>query len=206
VLYLYRIHPLHAGRIWYQTSLSLSTYLVVGYSVAAYLEVHNWKTTHFPKQLNAELIYKCGREYKADTISGTKPEYCLINLKQKNVFCGEIVKFQSFVNMYTCDVIKSMVHQYGVLIMGFNVTDKWFDLKDGIIQINKQPNVLGLHCVLCCGYCKDGLYIQNSWGIKEWGHYGYAILPWELLTTQFCYGVYVDDLKINNTQLEDFYI
>lgn len=188
------------------TNNQYNTPYCVGYSVASYLEIYNWKNTHIPVQLDAQKIYKCGREYKADTISGTKPEYCLLKLLEYDVFSGEIIKFESIINIYNPDTLKMMVHTNGALIVGFDITDEWYDIKDGIIQQKSAPQRLGLHCVLCCGYCKDGVYIQNSWGIKEWGHYGYAILPWKLLINQFCYGIFVKNLiikeNINNFIME----
>jgi hypothetical protein len=176
----------------------------VGYSVASYLEVNNWKNTHIPIQLDAQKIYRCGREYKADTISGTKPEYCILNLIDNDVLSGDIVKFQSLVNIYNPDVLKMMIHSNGVIITGFEITDEWYNVHSGIITKKNNPKKLGLHCVLCCGYCDDGIYIQNSWGIKEWGYYGYAILPWELLITQFCYGVFIKNLVIKDN-IKKFY-
>lgn len=186
------------------TNNQYNTPYCVGYSVAAYFEVFLWKKTHIPRQLNAEKIYKVGREYKADTMSGTRPEYCLYGLENKGFFTGEVIKFQSLINVYTPEVIKMMVHTNGVLITGFNITDEWYCIKDGKIECKKDPKELGMHCVLCCGYCDKGLYIQNSWGIKEWGNYGYAILPWELVTKQFCYGVFVYSLIIN--EIEEFLV
>jgi len=163
----------------------------VGYTVAAYLEVENWKRTGVPVQFNAELIYKYGRQYKPDTISGTKIEYCFSGMETNDVCSGQLNVFSG-----NCDVVRSYVHRYGCFMSAFSVTDEWFNVSMfNVVKVSKKPKKLGGHCVLCCGYNKTGIYVQNSWGYQDWGNYGFATIPWKLVEEQFCYGVVVDNLQ-----------
>lgn len=173
----------------------------VGYTVSGYLEVEYWKKYHIPKQFDAQKIYQAGRKYKPDTISGTKLEYSLLQLKKDNLFSG-------FISLFKCKTInnlKYVIHQYGCVMCALTITDEWYNLdRNYIIKKNKKHTILGGHCVLCPGYCKDGAYIQNSWGFKKWGNYGFAILPWELLIEQFDYGVFIKRFNFRPEYLENF--
>lgn len=174
----------------------------VGYTVAAYFEVENWKKTHIPVQFDASKIYSIGRQYKADTPAGTKLEYCLLGLRHKNVFIGEICSF-SAIDTDMVDAVKCHVHTNGVLMCAFNITDEWFDLSwKNIIKPSKNFHILGGHCVLCCGYNQDGMYIQNSWGYDQWGNYGFAIVPWKLVPKQLNYCVFIRDFEICKENME----
>jgi len=164
----------------------------VGYTVAGFLEVHNWQETHIPVQMNAEKLYELGRKYKADTKSGTRLEYVLFQMKNDGFIDGE------FKQIETKD-IKYYIHQYGVVMCAFYITDEWYSLdRNYKIKEKRTPKKLGGHCVLGCGYCKDGLYVQNSWGYKKWGNYGFAIVPWNLVNTQLSYAMCTDNLKLLN--------
>ena len=164
----------------------------VGYTVAGFLEVHNWMNTHIPVQFNAEKLYEYGRKYKTDSMSGTRLEYVLEQLKTENIISGSYIRVDPL-------NIKYFIHQYGVLMGAFYVTDEWYTLsKKHIIKEKKSPKKLGGHCVLCCGYCMDGSYIQNSWGYEKWGNYGFAIVPWNLVGKQLSYAIGINNLKMLN--------
>lgn len=171
----------------------------VGYTVGAYLEVEYWKRYHIPKQFNAEEIYKAGRKYKADTIDGTKIEHCLLQLKKDKVFYGSILSYIP----QSVNEVRYVVHQYGITMCGLLITDEWYNLdKEFVIKESKKPKVLGRHCVLCCGYCKKGVYIQNSWGFKKWGNYGFCIVPWNMWMKQIQCCVFIKNLKFNLEKTE----
>lgn len=164
----------------------------VGYTVGGFLEVHNWKNTHIPRQINAEKLYDLGRKYKADTRTGTRLEYVLSQLKTDGFIKGTPKKIE------TKD-IKYFIHQYGVVMCAFYITNEWYSLdRKYRIKEKKTPKTLGGHCVLGCGYCEDGLYIQNSWGYKKWGNYGFAIVPWNLVYKQLSYSMCVDGIELSN--------
>lgn len=173
----------------------------VGYTVGGYLEVEYWKRFHIPKQFNAEKLYRSGRIYKPDTINGTKIEYVLKQLKKDNLFSGFIISFKC----KTIDNLKYIIHQYGCVMCALTITDEWYNLdSDYVIKANKKRKILGGHCVLCPGYCQKGIHIQNSWGYKKWGNYGFAILPWKLLLEQFDYGVFVKRFNFHEEYVRNF--
>lgn len=174
----------------------------VGYTVAAYLEVEYWRRFHIPKQFPANSIYKIGRRYKPDTMTGTKLEYCLNGMKEKEIYKGDILLFSS--KDYKIDVVKYYCHRYGYFMSAFDITDEWYNLswKD-VIKEKSKPQHLGGHCVFCCGYCFDGMYIQNSWGYDGWGNYGYAIVPWNIVCRQFQYGAVIENFEFNIEKTED---
>ena len=172
----------------------------VGYTVAGYLEVEYWKKTHIPKQFPADKIYQIGRKTLADSISGTRLEYCLRGLRDLGCYNGNCILFSS--GIYVEEAIKSFIHTYGQVMLAFCITDEWYSLSSKyIIKEKKRPNKLGGHCVLGCGYCKEGIYIQNSWGYQKWGNYGFAIVPWNIVYKQFGYGIVIDGLSFNEDKL-----
>ena len=175
----------------------------VGYTVAAFFEIKYWKHFHVPVQFPAQKIYQLGRKYKCDSIAGTRIEYCLESLKSLNVFDGEIYKFCCDENDY-CD-FKCMLHECDSLMCAFTITDEWYSLnRKYIIKEKSNPKKLGGHCVLCCGYCDDGIYIQNSWGYKNWGNYGFGLLPWNLVYKQLNYTVAIRNFNLNENAMEIF--
>ena len=80
----------------------------------------------------------------------------------------------------------------------FNITDEWFKLNmsNPVLSVCNKGNNKGGHAVLGCGYNKDGLFIQNSWG-KNWGAYGFALIPWNKVQEQFIYGCTITNV-LNN--------
>jgi len=74
-----------------------------------------------------------------------------------------------------------------VVLSGFGITDEWnwVDKNTGMIRdMGENSSKRGGHAVLLCGYDDSGVYIQNSWG-DQWGHYGFAILNWDMYDRQF---------------------
>ena len=174
----------------------------VGYTIAGYFEIEYWKKTHIPKQFLADKIYQVGRETLADSISGTKLEYCLHGLKSSKYYDGQTILFSS--GIYIEETIKSFIHTYGQAMMAFQITDEWYSLNSkAIIKEKKRPKNLGGHCVLCCGYNMDGIYIQNSWGYQKWGNYGFALVPWSLVMKQFRYGIVINNLSFNDDKITE---
>ena len=172
----------------------------VGYTVAGYFEVNYWKKYHIPKQFNSQKIYQFGREYKADTIEGTKLEYSLISLLHF-LYTGRIYTIVP----RSIENLKYITHQYGCMMLAMKITDEWYDLtRDGYIKRHKKPYIIGGHCVLCCGYCKDGIYIQNCWGYEKWGNYGFAVIPWDLALSQIDYVVFIDNFNFMDNMIGRF--
>ena len=85
--------------------------------------------------------------------------------------------------------IKHAIHKFGCCLGGFAITDEWFDVtdKNNLISGDGEHKPLGGHCVLVCGYDKQGVWVQNSWG-WGWGEYGFAKVSWKAFDSQFMYG------------------
>jgi hypothetical protein len=159
----------------------LQTPRCVGYSVAGYCEFQHWKTEHFPQQLDADAIY-----LKAKTIdgipneNGTYPWAAIKAAVSLNMIKGEGKTIQP-----TKLDVQFAIHQYGVCIGAFMITDDWnyVERKTGIIRNTPDAKKRGGHAILCVGYNSDGLMIENSWG-SEWGNFGFAVLSWAQFSTQ----------------------
>jgi len=151
-----------------------------GFATAGFIEVQNWKSKHYPEQVDAPAIYKEAKRIDGYTGEGTMLDDAVkasINLKFAN---GHGIYISN-----TIDDIKFAIHQYGVCIAGFMITDEWNEVEKetGFIRIIEKPTKRGGHAVLLCGYDDNGIYIQNSWG-ESWGIYGFGILRWNQFSQQ----------------------
>lgn len=164
----------------------------VGYAVAGYIEVNYWKMFHIPLQFPADKIYQKAKELENNNEDGTTIEYGFRAAKELNYFSGDIQTFEPWKAN-----VKFQLHKYGICCGAFQITDEWYDVgnRTGMIQSKRNPEILGGHAVLVCGYNDDGIYIQNSWGYDDWGKYGFAILPWEMVQKQMVYGVIIDNFS-----------
>jgi len=164
-----------------------------GYSMAGYIEYHNWKTLHYPSQIDGDLIYAEAKRIDGNNNPGTY----LISASTASINLGLIKGTPKLVNYPSVNEsniasslkkiisIKFALHQYGVALAGFRITDEWdwVDKRNGLIRnLGDKAIDKGGHAVLLAGYDSEGVYIQNSWG--DWGHYGFAILSWEQYVKQ----------------------
>ena len=165
-----------------------------GYSVAQLLESLYWKKTGIPIQLDASQIYAKAKEIdKKVKMDGTdlesvfKATFKLLNIRNKKLYV-----FYNTLDQNTIETFKFIIHKYDFLVCGFMITESWYDCINSnyLIKVDKS-NQIGGHAVLACGYDKEGVFIQNHWGI-EWGFKGFAKLTWEAFLNQFVYGAYVD--------------
>lgn len=152
-----------------------------GYSAAGYCEFQHWKTEHCPHQMDATAIYNAAK--KIDGIPNQQGTFLwsaldaaigmgLISGKSKKVEPNE-------------QAVKFAIHQYGVCLLGFNITTDWniVEKKTGLIKNTPGAAKRGGHAVVGCGLDSTGIYLQNSWG-EEYGIHGFAILSWEQFSTQ----------------------
>lgn len=170
----------------------------VGFSVAGYLEVKYWQQFHKPCQFPAHDIYNEAKKIDGDSEDGSTIENGFEGAKKLGLFTGSIKTFEP----WTLNV-RFQLHKYGIFSGAFMITDEWYNVssRTGMIKPSKNPEVLGGHAVLVCGYNENGIFIQNSWGYKEWGKYGFAILPWSMVPLQLVYGVVIDNIKLANLQV-----
>jgi len=147
-----------------------------GYSTAGYVEIYNWRTKHYPEQVDGSLIYNEAK--KTDGNSG--PGTYLKDATRAVITLGLMKGTPKNVVRSALDV-KFAIHEYNACIVGFRITNEWnmVEKKTGIIvNLRDQAKPLGGHAVLLCGYNAFGVIIQNSWDIT-WGLNGFAYLSWE---------------------------
>ena len=160
-----------------------------GYTTAGYIEYYNWKTYHYPAQINGDRIYDEAKIIDKNNHPGTTLKSAANAALNLNLITGT-PKYVDFPNVNKSNLsrkekriisIKFALHKYGVVLSGFRITDDWdwVDKKTGIIRnTGDRSQSMGGHAVLLCGYCDTGVYIQNSWS-ENWGHHGFAILGWD---------------------------
>lgn len=159
------------------------------YSTAGYIEFQNWKTLHYPSQIDSVQIYKKAKELENNNADGTSFEYTVDAANKLNLIKGKFSIVKSEVLS-----IKFAIHQFGVCLAGFLITDEWnyVSKKSGIISKNSKPQILAGHAVILTGYDDTGVYIQNSWG-DSWGVHGFAILSWDQCIDQLLYGAVIEN-------------
>ena len=159
-----------------------------GYACAGFIEVQNWRTKHYPEQVDGDAIYE-----KAKTIDGNPKTdgTTLEAAANAAISMGLISGTPKLINKGINDV-KFAIHTYLVCIAGFGITNEWnyVDKKGYIRDLGNKAQSLGGHAVLICGYDTRGVYIQNSWG-SNWGLYGFVNLSWEQFEKQFIYGIVI---------------
>lgn len=162
----------------------------VGYSTAGYCEFVHWKTKHYPQQIDGDHIYFEAKKLdNSPNVRGTWIKYGIQASINLNLIQGKGKLIPS--NMQD---IKFALHQYGVCIAGFRITNEWdkVERKTGIISdFGDKAKKRGGHAVLLCGYDSKGIYIQNSWG-EEWGLHGFALLKWHQFDKQFKYAMVIE--------------
>jgi hypothetical protein len=171
-----------------ETSHQYNSPHCAGFATAGFIEVRNWKINHYPEQIDGHLIYNEAKKFDNMPGDGTTLECAAKAAINLNLISGKI-------KYIDCNIQNMMfaIHTNSVFIGGFAITDEWnrVDLKTGeISNFENGATALGGHAVLVCGYDQRGIYIQNSWGYA-WGLYGYALIPWPLVSKQFMYGVVI---------------
>jgi hypothetical protein len=173
-----------------------------GYTMAGYIEYYNWKTYHYPAQVNGDMIYAEAKKNDGNNRPGTTLKSAVKAAINLNLIQGE-GRYVDFASVNRSNLskkekrilsIKFALHQYGVVISGFMITNEWdyVDKKTGFIKnIGDKAKKKGGHAVLLCGYDDSGVYIQNSWG-DNWGHYGFAIMDWDMYYRQFMRAMVVE--------------
>lgn len=173
-----------------------------GYSAAGYIEFRNWKTLHYPAQVDGDKIYEEAKKIDMNNHPGTtllsaataSISLGLIKGKPQYVAYPDIEGSSMDRKLKRITSIKFALHQYGVVLSGFRITDEWdwVDKKNGMIRnLGDKASNRGGHAVLLCGYDEMGVYIQNSWG-ERWGVYGFACLSWDQYDKQIMQAMIID--------------
>ena len=144
-----------------------------GYATAGYIEVQNWRIKHYPEQLDGSAIYFAAKAVEGRQGDGTTLQCAIQGAINLGLVSGKGIIVNKSIND-----VKFAIHQYGVVVAGFMITDDWnyVEKNTGIIRDSGGKAVIrGGHAVLLCGLDSIGFYIQNSWGFN-WGIDGFATL------------------------------
>lgn len=157
-----------------------------GFTAANLAENILWRKNDFPYQIDAEKIYNYAKtidNFQGDGTTLVAVAKALIDLKIIDAQEADIKVIGKSIND-----IKYSIHKYGCLMTAFNVSEDWFNLNPlkHIIDTIEKPGAYG-HAMLACGYTKEYLILQNSWG-TTWGKYGFAFINWNVVQQQFLYG------------------
>ena len=164
------------------------TSMCAAYTATSWLESLLWRRTGKPVDYDPQVLYK-----KAKSIDGMPNEegtsldavmYAMIDLGWLE---GCTKKDAVFIR--NSNQLKRAVHRYGPCLLGFEITDRWYDHKGKLVFDDITGRSEGGHAVICTGYNEAGVFIQNSWGL-DWGKYGFACISWEVFNRQFICGAY----------------
>ena len=166
-----------------------------GYAAAQMIESFYWKETGHPIQLDAHQIYAKAKEIDGHPdVDGTLIEATLSCALKLCPFIDEnkfdVKTFHNDKSNHTLEKIKTLIHKHTFLLGGFMITDKWYQAREKTNVIKPGGDTLGGHAVLICGYLKDNIIIQNSWG-KKWASKGFAQIPAQVFLKQFIYCAYL---------------
>lgn len=77
--------------------------------------------------------------------------------------------------------LQSAIVEVGAIYCSANVHKGWFigHTQEPVIIPWEGMEPVGGHAFALVGYTADGFIVQNSWGYKQWGYFGFAILGYE---------------------------
>lgn len=162
----------------------------VGFTVAGYIEVHRWRETRKPEQIDGHKIYNEAKKIDGDNAAGTHLESgvkAAINL-------GYLPKGSEFKTIATLQDVRFALHKHTVLIGAFRVTEGWnhVDIKSGFIDESKN-SFTNYHAALICYYNdrEESVGWQNSWG-HRWAVKGFGRMSQKEFDRQFECGVVIE--------------
>ena len=162
------------------------------YSATSFKSNILWRKTDTPECFDPSPVYSWAKQNDGSPNSnGTTLNAALQALLEDGSFDKEICKVKVLRNI---NQIKYAIHKFGCCIAGLDVTTEWNLCNKNKSTISGKGNYdkMGGHAVLVCGYNRDGVIIQNSWGDK-WGAYGFALITWEEVEREFLYGAVIDN-------------
>lgn len=170
------------------------------YAVANWAESMLWRRDDTFEQIKPDWIYAYAKEHDGmPDVEGTTLTAALESLRG-SVFDRDVCKVK--VVKPSRLSFKYALHKFGAIVAGFNVSETWYGCtRDNPVISSVGKESLGGHAVICCGYGKDGVYVQNSWGARGWGQYGFGQINWDVFDAQVSYGAVLsnvlDGLTIN---------
>ena len=170
-----------------QTENQGSTPTCAAHAATSFAENINWRRTGKTINLDPHKVYDYAKTidgYK--NVSGTTLDAVLLALLHFKMVpdTGSVYCFNSI------STLKKIIHKYGPCLVAFDVSDIWMSHFGKLVLSGDPGNSCGGHAITACGYCKAGLFIQNSWS-ASWGKYGFACVSWDLVAKQFQYGAII---------------
>lgn len=159
------------------------------YAASQWTENIKWRLTDVPANLDPAPVYKYAKSIDGDPEGEGTSLNAALEYFRKTTFTSPDCKVMIIrPNRLS---LKYAIHKFGCALAGFNIDSSWWGVTKEAPVINGKgtPN-MGGHAVLVCGYDKQGVWIQNSWG-KGWGEWGFAKITWEAFDKQFLYGAVI---------------
>ena len=178
-----------------------STPMCAAYTAAGFAENILWRKYDVPQQIDPVPLYKFAKQIDGDPNGdGTTLVAVCDALLNKGYFNKNICKTQ-IIQFGAEAKIRYAIHKFGCCLGAFSITREWYDCnrENAVITGRTKNDSEGGHAVLICGYTRDWVIIQNSWG-EDWGSYGFGFVTWEAFRKQFLYAAVIsnalDGLKI----------
>jgi len=172
------------------------TSMCAAYTATSWFESLMWRRTGKPVDYDPEKLYRRAKQIDGmEDAEGTSLEAvmnAIIDLGWDKSFKRTDIK-----NIFDSNQLKRAIHRYGTCLLGFEITDAWFD-HTGLVFDEMDGESQGGHAVICVGYNDVGVLIQNSWG-EEWGKYGFACISWPVFNRYFMCGAYLKN-ALNNVE------
>ena len=188
-----------------QTEDQLNRPWCAAFAAAGFAENVLWRKNDHFDQIDPAWIYRYAKMNDGDPNGdGTTLTAALDALTDGNSPLFDRRKCQVRVLRSNGLALRYAIHKYGCCLGGFNITREWYSIgKDSpYIVGNGSQAGIGGHAVLICGYDREGVWLQNSWGWR-WGEYGFARISWPCWSSQWIYGAVIDncltDFKLTET-------
>ena len=162
------------------------------YSATSFKSNILWRKADTPVSFDPYPVYSWAKQNDGSPdANGTTLNAALQALIEDGSFDKSLCKVKV---LKTINQVKYAIHKFGCCLVGLDVTTEWNLCNKNKSTITGKGNYdkLGGHAVIACGYTRDGLIIQNSWG-ENWGEYGFALITWEELESEFLYGAVIDN-------------
>lgn len=173
------------------------------YTAAGWAENILWRKNDFITEIDPAMIYREAKMIDGSPdVDGTSLDAVLTVLLNHRYFDPSVCQMNVIWNTAGFeDAIKYAIHKFGACLLACNITEEWYLLGGAKTSVTgKNHNTcVGGHAILCCGYNKDGVIIQNSWG-EEWGSYGFGLITWEAMKRQFLYAAVLSNC-LNNMRM-----
>ncbi|MEM4720696.1 MAG: hypothetical protein QXT73_01365 [Candidatus Methanomethylicaceae archaeon] len=144
------------------------------YAMACLIEARNWRLTHIPRQIDPEPIYRKAKELDGmPKQDGTTLEAVV----QAAIELGLLPETTVYKEFKTFDEYCFALHAHGLVLLGFNISDRWYNCSAKTGWIASGGTFVGGHAVAGCWYSRIGqvgVGFQNSWG--NWGCNGFGRL------------------------------